>query len=39
VENRPFILFRPRGYPHRDPYAHYREAWNLLREQNGLVFG
>jgi PD-(D/E)XK nuclease superfamily protein len=33
------LLFRPKGYPRRDPYAHYREAWYLLREPDGLVFG
>lgn len=25
------LLFRPRGYHRRDPYARYREAWHLLR--------
>jgi PD-(D/E)XK endonuclease len=25
------LLFRPKGYHRRDPYAHYREAWHLLR--------
>jgi hypothetical protein len=33
------LLFRPKGYHRRDPYAHYREAWHLLRKPNGLVFG
>ena len=33
------LLFRPKGYARRDPYAHYREAWHLLREPDGLVFG
>jgi hypothetical protein len=33
------LLFRPKGYHRRDPYAHYREAWHLLREPDGLVFG
>ena len=33
------LLFRPKGYPRRDPYAHYREAWHLLRQPDGLVFG
>jgi PD-(D/E)XK endonuclease len=33
------LLFRPRGYHRRDPYAHYREAWHLLRQPDGLVFG
>jgi hypothetical protein len=30
---------RPKGYRRRDIYAHYREAWHLLREPDGLVFG
>ena len=33
------LLFRPQGYARRDPYAHYREAWHLLRQPDGLVFG
>jgi hypothetical protein len=33
------LLFRPKGYTRRDPYAHYREAWHLLRQPDGLVFG
>jgi hypothetical protein len=33
------LLFRPKGYARRDPYAHYREAWHLLRQSDGLVFG
>ncbi|MGB6677684.1 MAG: group I intron-associated PD-(D/E)XK endonuclease [Terriglobales bacterium] len=33
------LLFRPKGYHRPDPYAHYREAWHLLREPDGLVFG
>jgi hypothetical protein len=33
------LLFRPKGYHRRDPYARYREAWHLLREPDGLVFG
>jgi PD-(D/E)XK nuclease superfamily protein len=33
------LLFRPKGYARRDPYAHYREAWHLLRRPDGLVFG
>jgi hypothetical protein len=39
VENRQTLMFRPKGYCRRDPYAHYREAWHLLREPDGLVFG
>ena len=39
VESRLMLLFRPKGYPRPDPYAHYREAWHLLREPDGLVFG
>jgi hypothetical protein len=33
------LLFRPNGYARRDPYAHDREAWHLLRQPDGLVFG
>jgi len=32
-------LSRPKGHPGRDRYAHYREAWHLLREPDGLSFG
>jgi hypothetical protein len=39
VEGRQVLMFRPKGYCRRDPYAHYREAWHLLREPDGLVFG
>jgi PD-(D/E)XK endonuclease len=39
VENRQTLMFRPKGYRRRNPYAHYREAWHLLREADGLVFG
>lgn len=39
VENRLMFLFRPEGFPRRDIYAHYREAWHLLREPDGLIFG
>ena len=30
---------RPTGDPDMDPYACYREAWHLLREPDGLIFG
>jgi hypothetical protein len=33
------LLFRPKGYHRPDPYAHYREAWHLLNEPDGLIFG
>ncbi len=33
------LLFRPKGYHRRDPYAHYREAWHFLRQPDGRVFG
>ena len=33
------LLFRPKGYARRDPYAHYREAWHLLGKPHGLLFG
>jgi hypothetical protein len=39
VENRQMLMFRPKGYRRRDIYAHYREAWHLLREPDSLVFG
>jgi hypothetical protein len=39
VLERPMVLFRPKGYPHTDPYAYYCEAWHLLREPDGLTFG
>jgi PD-(D/E)XK endonuclease len=39
VENRLMLMFRPKGYRRPDPYAHYREAWHLLNEPDGLVFG
>jgi hypothetical protein len=39
VENCLAFMFRPKGYCRRDPYARYREAWHLLREPDGLVFG
>jgi len=32
------LLFRPKGFPRRDLYAYYREAWHLLREPDGLTF-
>jgi hypothetical protein len=39
VVERTALLFRPKGYPHLDIYAHYREAWHLLRQPDGLTFG
>jgi hypothetical protein len=33
------LRFRSKGYARGDPYARYREAWHLLREPDGLVFG
>jgi hypothetical protein len=33
------LFFRPNGYTGSDPYAHYREAWHLLREPDGLTLG
>jgi len=32
------LLFRPKGFQGRDPYAHYREAWHLFTEPDGIVF-
>jgi len=39
VVERQALLFRPKGYARPDIYAHYREAWHLLREPDGLTFG
>ena len=39
VARRLGLLFRPKGHPRPDIYAHYREAWHLLREPDGLTFG
>jgi len=39
VVGRTSLRFRPKGYRRLDLYAHYREAWDLLREPDGLVFG
>ena len=33
------LNFRPEGDPRGDLYAHYREAWHLLRQPDGLTFG
>jgi hypothetical protein len=32
VVGRVCLLFRPKGYHRPDIYAHYREAWHLLRK-------
>jgi hypothetical protein len=32
------LLFRPKGFPRRDLYGYYREAWHLLRQPDGLTF-
>jgi hypothetical protein len=32
------LLFRPKGYAHRDRYARYREAWHLLGKPDSPVF-
>jgi hypothetical protein len=39
VTEHKWLLFRPKGYARRDPYAHDREAGHLLRQPDGLVFG
>jgi hypothetical protein len=39
VAERTNMLFRPKAWVRRDPYAYYREAWHLLRQPDGLVFG
>jgi hypothetical protein len=32
------LSFRPKGFLRLDRYAHYREAWHLLREPDGITF-
>jgi hypothetical protein len=39
VVDRRMLMFRPKGSDRRDLYGHYCEAWHLLREPDGLVFG
>jgi hypothetical protein len=39
VVDRRMLLFRPKISWRRDLYAHHREAWHLLSEPDGLVFG
>jgi len=39
VVNHQALRFRPKGHRRPGPYDHYREAWHLLREPDGLVFG
>ena len=39
VVGRVCLLFRPKGYYRPDIYAHYREAWHLLREPDGRTIG
>jgi len=39
VVDRRMLMFRPKGFDGRDLYGHYREAWRLLSEPDGLVFG
>jgi hypothetical protein len=39
VVGRKNLGFRPKGFRRLDIWAHYREAWHLLREPDGLVFG
>ncbi|HXM62291.1 MAG TPA: group I intron-associated PD-(D/E)XK endonuclease [Terriglobales bacterium] len=39
VVDRRMLMFRPKGSDRRDLYGHYREAWHLLSEPDGLVFG
>jgi hypothetical protein len=36
VLERKSLILRPKGIPREDPYAHYREAWHLLREPGAL---
>jgi PD-(D/E)XK nuclease superfamily protein len=39
VERHKMLSLRPNGQPGLDLYAYYREAWHLLREPDGLIFG
>ena len=39
VVNRQTFCFVPRDIHRPDIHAHYREAWHLLREPDGLTFG
>jgi hypothetical protein len=39
VVGRMALRFRPHGHSRRDRHAHYREAWHLLRQPDGLTFG
>jgi hypothetical protein len=41
VVGRTALLIRAgaKGFNRRDPYGHYREAWHLLREGDGITFG
>ncbi len=39
VVDRQALRFRPKGHRRTGRYDHYREAWHLLREPDGLVFG
>jgi PD-(D/E)XK endonuclease len=37
IVGRASLLLRPKKYAREDPYGHYREAWELLREGDGIV--
>ena len=39
VVDRQALRLRPKGHPRASPYDHYREAWHLLRQPDGLTFG
>ncbi|HXM21527.1 MAG TPA: group I intron-associated PD-(D/E)XK endonuclease [Terriglobales bacterium] len=39
VAERRTLSFCPKGSSRRDHFGYYREAWHLLREPDGLVFG
>ena len=39
IVGRASLLLRPKRYARGDPYGHYREAWDLLREGEGIVIG
>jgi hypothetical protein len=38
VLGRTSLSFRPKGFRRLDRHAHYREAWHLLREPDGITF-
>jgi hypothetical protein len=39
IVHRQSLRFRPKGHQRTGRHDYYREAWHLLREPDGLVFG